>query len=329
MLYRVDEFMPGSAQDTKDEASKPALRLKRLLNKIYDSLVIADPNRLETPVGQQVVDIYRKAYVNGGLTKADARRVHWIWFFGCLRTLPSVLMILMPSILLVALQMSQLLAVPAVVWTAVLFSTAADVILTPFWYLLVSAPLHARGVSVPIRTLIGFIGMTAIVTAMHQGLHLLMPDRFLELQTYILLLLPFQLMVFWVYHFGFDVHVDYSAVTRRWTDTPLQRLLPYDKRGKLVFLRAADHYVIVRTTKGEHDLRMRFSDALERLGNARGLQVHRSFWVAQDFLTSPRREGRRMVMHVDGVLIPISATYREAVTRHLDIGGQTESAPPT
>jgi len=118
------------------------------------------------------------------------------------------------------------------------------------------------------------------------------------------------------------VHIDYARVTSRWTDTPLQRLLPYDKRGNLIFLRASDHYVIVRTTKGEHELRMRFADALERIGNARGLQVHRSFWVAQEYLTTPRKEGRRMVMRVDGVMIPISATYRDDVVRHLDLASQ-------
>mgnify|MGYP001599641460 CR=1 FL=1 len=294
----------------------------KALRKLSERLLVADPNRLNTPAGRRIIDIYRKAYVSGGLSTADARRVHWIWFVNFLMGLPALLMILLPATVLLALELSGFTPVPREFWSALLFSTAADVTLTPPLYMLIAAPLHARGVPLALRTPLTLLALTLIVIGLHQGLHLLFPWLFTSFAIYVPPLLVFQGVVLFVYLFGVDVHIDYARVTSRWTDTPLQRLLPYDKRGNLIFLRASDHYVIVRTTKGEHELRMRFADALERIGNARGLQVHRSFWVAQEYLTAPRKEGRRMVMRVDGVMIPISATYRDDVVRHLDLASQ-------
>lgn len=294
----------------------------RLIERLNRLLTRADPNRLATPAGDQIVDIYRRAYVNGGLGTADARRAQLLWFTENLRSTPGMLMIAMPCILLFALTISGIAMPPATVWNAVLFSTAADVALSALWYATLGARMHAQGVPLPLRTLAAFVALTLCLAIGHEVLHRLAPQFFVGFAVYLPLLLPFQVLVFSVYHFAFDVHIDYGLVTRRWADTPLQRLLPFDKRGKLVFLRASDHYVIVRTSKGEHELRMRFADALDRLGKVRGLQVHRSFWVAQDYLSTPRKDGRRMVMRVDGVAIPISSTYRDAVIRHLDLLSQ-------
>lgn len=311
---------PSNDRDSSTGGALAALR------KAPSRLLAADPNRLNTAAGQKIVDIYRKAYVNGGLTTADARRAQLIWFVGFLRGLPALLLILLPALVLLALEITGFSDVPVEFWSALLFSTAADMILSPLLYALIAAPLHARGVPLALRSGLTIAVMTAILIGLHQGLHLLFPWLFTSMGIYVPSLLVFQAVVLFVYLFEIDVHIDYARVTSRWTDTPLQRMLPYDKRGKLIFLRASDHYVIVRTTRGEHELRMRFADALERLGTARGLQVHRSFWVAQDHLTTPRKEGRRMVMRVDGVMIPISATYRDDVVRHLDLAGQAPTA---
>ena len=311
----------SSESPTNDRETATGGALAALRN-LSSRVLVADSNRLNGPVGQDIIDIYRKAYVNGGLTTADARRAQLIWFVGFLRGLPARLMILLPAVVLLALESTGFTDVPLEFWSALLFSTAADVMLSPLLYALIAAPLHARGVPLALRSTLTVAVLTVILIALHQGLHLLFPWLFTSLDIYVPSLLVFQAVVLFVYLFEVDVHIDYARVTSRWTDTPLQRMLPYDKRGKLIFLRASDHYVIVRTTRGEHELRMRFADALERLGTARGLQVHRSFWVAQDHLTTPRKEGRRMVMRVDGVLIPISATYRDDVVRHLDLAGQ-------
>lgn len=63
--------------------------------------------------------------------------------------------------------------------------------------------------------------------------------------------------------------------------TPLLRRLPPDLRGALIRLSMNDHYVEVETAKGATLVLLRFADALNELGDADGLQVHRSHWVAR------------------------------------------------
>ncbi|SFJ58952.1 transcriptional regulator, LytTR family [Jannaschia pohangensis] len=72
--------------------------------------------------------------------------------------------------------------------------------------------------------------------------------------------------------------------------------LPLEKRGALVSVSVEDHYVRIRTDKGEELVLMRLSDALRETGNVAGLQVHRSHWVALDQVTAARREGDRAVL---------------------------------
>jgi hypothetical protein len=58
--------------------------------------------------------------------------------------------------------------------------------------------------------------------------------------------------------------------------------LPLEKRGALVALCVQDHYVEVITTKGRAMILMRLSDAIRETAPQRGLQIHRSTWVALD-----------------------------------------------
>ncbi|HYG27145.1 MAG TPA: LytTR family DNA-binding domain-containing protein, partial [Caulobacteraceae bacterium] len=53
----------------------------------------------------------------------------------------------------------------------------------------------------------------------------------------------------------------------------------------------------------------RFSDAVRAMG-ARGVQVHRSWWVARSAVTGVEREGDRHVLRLTGgVRAPVSRTY--------------------
>ena len=302
----------GSPQDRGRNGWPQAVR-RRLAN-----LLGADPGRLNTPAGERVLDIYRRAFVNGGLDVSAAREVHRIWHRESLKSLPSLLLILFPACFVGLADLAGLVEVAVFMWSAVLLTTVMNVLLVALWQSRVAPVLHARGVSVGNRSLAAMACVTLAVAAGNELMHIALPQVFGPVSGFLPVLIPFQALLFWIIFVAYDLHIDYALVTKRWTDTPVQRLLPYDKRGKLVFLRASDHYVIVRTTKGEHELRMRLSDALERWGNTRGLQVHRSFWVAQEFLSAPKKEGRRMVMRVENVVIPISATYREDVLRFLD-----------
>lgn len=85
-------------------------------------------------------------------------------------------------------------------------------------------------------------------------------------------------------------------------------------RGRIRHLSVRDHYVVVRTDRGEDSVLMRFSDALEEIGGLRGLQVHRSHWVAEDAVVSVRRDGTRTFLRLDdGTEVPVSRSYQAEV----------------
>lgn len=99
---------------------------------------------------------------------------------------------------------------------------------------------------------------------------------------------------------------------------PLLDRLPFDKRAALVSLSVEDHYVRIRTTKGEEMLLMRLADAIREVGTTRGLQVHRSHWIALDQVTAATRKGDGAVLSLaHGPDIPVS---RANVTKIKEAG---------
>jgi len=98
----------------------------------------------------------------------------------------------------------------------------------------------------------------------------------------------------------------------------LQRLKP-ENRGRLQHLAVEDHYTFVRTSRGRELILLRFSDALRETGGAAGLQVHRSHWVADDFVTALNRtNGKLSLSLADGTEIPVSRTYAADVRARFD-----------
>ncbi|MCB1338649.1 MAG: LytTR family transcriptional regulator [Maritimibacter sp.] len=90
--------------------------------------------------------------------------------------------------------------------------------------------------------------------------------------------------------------------------------LPYDKRGRLLALSVADHYVEVVTDKGSSLVLLRLADAMAETGDVPGLQVHRSHWIALEAVASVRRDGARAIATLtDGRDIPVSRTYLAAI----------------
>lgn len=90
--------------------------------------------------------------------------------------------------------------------------------------------------------------------------------------------------------------------------------LPLDKRGALVALSVEDHYVRVRTEKGEEILLMRLSDAIRETGDIPGLQVHRSHWAALDQVRSVQRKGDGALLTMThGPAIPVSRANMAAI----------------
>lgn len=66
--------------------------------------------------------------------------------------------------------------------------------------------------------------------------------------------------------------------------------------GPVRALKGEDHYVRAIGDGREEMILMRMRDAIERLGDAEGLRLHRSWWVAKDAVASVRREGRTAVV---------------------------------
>jgi hypothetical protein len=98
-----------------------------------------------------------------------------------------------------------------------------------------------------------------------------------------------------------------AAVTGEDPATRLLGRLPPDVRAPLVAMSGKDHYVEVRTLKGDARLLMRLSDAIREAGSTRGLRVHRSHWVALDRVDGWHRNGPRMALRMaTGPDIPVS-----------------------
>ncbi|HKK35371.1 MAG TPA: LytTR family DNA-binding domain-containing protein [Paracoccaceae bacterium] len=111
------------------------------------------------------------------------------------------------------------------------------------------------------------------------------------------------------------------AKAARATDAPpeaaILRRLPAAKRGGLLRLSMQDHYVEIVTETGSDLALLRLSDAMDEAAPTRGLQVHRSHWVAEGAVAEARREGGRVRLTLlDGSSVPVSrgrmAALREA-----------------
>ena len=100
---------------------------------------------------------------------------------------------------------------------------------------------------------------------------------------------------------------------------PLLRRLKPENRGLIQHIAVEDHYTLVKTSRGSELILLRFSDALAEVGTTRGLQVHRSHWVADDFVdTVTRVDGRTILRLADGTEVPVSRTYAADVRARLE-----------
>lgn len=97
-------------------------------------------------------------------------------------------------------------------------------------------------------------------------------------------------------------------------DTFLLRL-PIEARGALVRIEAQDHYLNVVTAQGNALILMRLSDAISEV-SGRGIQVHRSHWIALDAVTRHRRDKGRDVLEMsDGAGVPVSRSFRDVAQK--------------
>jgi hypothetical protein len=101
--------------------------------------------------------------------------------------------------------------------------------------------------------------------------------------------------------------------------------LPHRLGHQILALEAEDHYLRVHTTIGSDLVLMRLSDAVAAIEPDLGLQVHRSWWVAQDAISEfVRSDQRSHLKLINGLVVPVGRTYTAAVrTRaaRLPLGG--------
>lgn len=95
---------------------------------------------------------------------------------------------------------------------------------------------------------------------------------------------------------------------------PFLDRLPASIGPQLLCLSMEDHYVRAHGLDGSALILMRMRDAVRELEGVPGLQVHRSWWVAQAAVERVERDGERMRLRLaNGLLVPVARTQTGAV----------------
>jgi len=80
--------------------------------------------------------------------------------------------------------------------------------------------------------------------------------------------------------------------------------------GTLYAINAEDHYLRIRTSRGDALILMRLGDALVELAGMDGLRTHRSWWVARAGVREVHRQNGKITLELrDGTMAPVSRTY--------------------
>ena len=79
-------------------------------------------------------------------------------------------------------------------------------------------------------------------------------------------------------------------------------------------LQAEEHYVRIYSRNGAELVHYRFGNAVEEMPADLGLQVHRSWWVADNAVRSAKRGARRWQLDLEtDVAVPVSDSFVKAV----------------
>ncbi|MEP1521565.1 LytTR family DNA-binding domain-containing protein [Ascidiaceihabitans sp.] len=95
----------------------------------------------------------------------------------------------------------------------------------------------------------------------------------------------------------------------------LSKRLPDAFSGRILRLTAQGHSVMIQTTEGTFDVRMRLADAIDEMTDVHGFSTHRSHWVVADAVADAARDtsGKPHLRMVDGALVPVSRSYVAAL----------------
>ena len=81
-------------------------------------------------------------------------------------------------------------------------------------------------------------------------------------------------------------------------------------RGDLIAAEAQEHYVKLKATEQGGMALYRFGDAVRDLGRFKGMQVHRSHWVADEAVTAVIGKRGAMKLEIsNGEVVPVSRRY--------------------
>lgn len=109
---------------------------------------------------------------------------------------------------------------------------------------------------------------------------------------------------------------------RELTPTLLSAIDP-PLNGQIIWAEAQEHYVRIATSNEVRMVLCRFSDIVRELPGDRGMQVHRSHWVARSAIAQAVKDGQNMkLVLLSGDSVPVSRSFRSAVETRL-------SQPPT
>ncbi len=107
-----------------------------------------------------------------------------------------------------------------------------------------------------------------------------------------------------------DTPRDECESPRHHDATEIYTLHDAQNRAELLRLSVQDHYTDVVTTRGHQLVLLHFADSLREVGNAKGLQVHRSHWISDADVMSLKKQARRLfIVTRDGSEIPVSRSY--------------------
>lgn len=107
------------------------------------------------------------------------------------------------------------------------------------------------------------------------------------------------------FHYGKTLH--FSNFLKATLKNALQDLLPNHVKGNVIRLSARDKYVAVRTDRGEAEIRLTLSEAIQK--NAQpGYRIHRSHWVSGSHIDRVFRKNKKWFLTIDETeTLPVSA----------------------
>ena len=111
-------------------------------------------------------------------------------------------------------------------------------------------------------------------------------------------------------------------------DNPLTSRLPPDIAADVIALCAKQHHTRVYGQASDALVLIRFSDAIQALGDAGGLQVHRSYWLRPRAVTGcERTNGSYLLTLSNGLRVPVGRSFKREVER-ADLTEEPVAQPP-